>query len=162
MPHHISSMSINVDIPMTIPLDIVASIKRQARDGIPIDHDVIGTALGANIDTIIDSIIAIPYDITPRNSISAVDPKLEETSSFEIFVRTLAGKNIALEVTKFTSMLGVAERVHAQDGLLPHCQRLILDGKIIFDGSKEHEDIMNHITVVEVSSVDHGPTHRSC
>ncbi|UJO15833.1 uncharacterized protein CLAFUR5_04923 [Fulvia fulva] len=139
-----SQMWFNINIPVTLTLDLVEYVKHQAHSGGPIDHDAIRTALADNIDAITDTILAIPYDIRRRNSVSASPRPSETPSSFRIFVKTPEGLPIVYQVTKYTTVTGLTEKVQGKEGLRPQDQRLVLNGKVIFNGAREDEDIIMH------------------
>lgn len=54
--------------------------------------------------------------------------------SYQIFVKTLAGKTLTLNVTSGTTILEVKKKVQEKEGVPPEQQRLILAGKTLEDG----------------------------
>ena len=54
--------------------------------------------------------------------------------AMQIFVKTLAGKTITLDVTPSTSIEGVKDLIHTQEGYPPASQTLIFAGKTLLAG----------------------------
>ncbi|KAL6507262.1 hypothetical protein OROGR_023457 [Orobanche gracilis] len=52
----------------------------------------------------------------------------------QIFVKTLDAKTITLEVENTDAIEAIKAKVHAQEGICPHDQRLIFAGKQLEDG----------------------------
>lgn len=51
----------------------------------------------------------------------------------QIFVKTLTGKTIPLEVDPYDTIQDVKCKIHAQEGISPHQQQLVFGGKQLED-----------------------------
>lgn len=70
-------------------------------------------------------------------------------SAFQVFVRTLTGKTLAISVTDRSETIETVKRkIHSREGIAPDQQRLILDGKQLEDGrTLSYYNVMRDTTI---------------
>lgn len=68
--------------------------------------------------------------------------------SMQIFVKTLAGKTITLDVVESDSIENIKEKIRDKEGVAPDMQRLLFAGKVLEDGRTLADyNILNDVTV---------------
>ena len=113
-----STFSINV-----VASDTIENVKAQIekKKGIPYNQQILICAGKQLIDT------RTLYDI--QDSIVYLVNRME--SDMKMFVNTLTGKTITLEIQAFSTVDNLKTMIQDKEGILPHHQVLTFDGKVL-------------------------------
>lgn len=119
------------------------------------------------------SAISAPSDIDLKNckiwlettdadgmiyAVNATEEKVEQSHSMQIFVRTLSGEQITLDVEPTDRIENVKEQIYRKNGIHPDNQKLIFAGEILEDGNTLQDysiqrDATIHLVIREYPTV---------
>lgn len=154
-------MSVNVTV--AVPLETVMAVQNATRTRLS-DEAVVEVARGAT-QAVVDAIKALPYQLTPKacheaSPMATVKPPGNNiTFDITFAIKSLTGKSRSLTLSRFATMMDVAEAYQDWEGVPPDQMRMIYNGKVVFcmddaaDGDTD-TDMSIMRTVDEVSIVE--------
>jgi serine/threonine protein kinase/ubiquitin len=110
------------------PTELIGAVKAMVQDeeGIPTERQRL-IYRGLQLE---DRRSLAEYDIQENGTIHLIaERRHEHDGPYQIFVKTLAGKTIALQVTRKDSIEVLKAKIQAKEGILPDQQRIIFAGR---------------------------------